>query len=393
MESARQIEERASEWLLRRDAGPWTEADEADLSAWLDVSTERRVAFLRLQAGWAQMNRLKALGAGIEKGTVPKAQEIRFFPGADAEPERVGALASSALDEAHAAGRAGRRFAIAAGVVLAAVLAGAGYLYLDRGITYSTPVGGISTIPLEDGSHVTLNTESRMRVNLRKQERFVELVQGEAYFDVAKDPERPFTVVAAGQRIVAVGTAFGVRISHAVGDGRQSQTSGGSGDGVQVTVTEGAVRVEPADDPMAAQASGAGDAKREQPTARERAAGGGPTVPSGDADRSVLLTAGTIARSAPDRTVIEQSSLSEAEDALSWRSGFLVFHDTPLPEAVTEFNRYNSRKIRVDGPAAAGILISGKFRANNYEVFTDLLQETYGIETTREGTAIVLTAR
>src|ERR1700761_2061986 len=80
------IEDQAAAFLQKRDVGPWTQADEAELSAWLEGSTARRVAYLRAEAAWESMGRLKALGAGLPHRQVPG-------------PEVVDAAASPRLSE------------------------------------------------------------------------------------------------------------------------------------------------------------------------------------------------------------------------------------------------------------------------------------------------------
>jgi len=77
METDRQrIEERAAAFLQKRDTGPWTPADEAELSAWIEASTAHRVAYLRTEAAWEAMGRLKALGAGLPARQVPAPEVI-----------------------------------------------------------------------------------------------------------------------------------------------------------------------------------------------------------------------------------------------------------------------------------------------------------------------------
>ncbi|MGJ7904659.1 FecR/PupR family sigma factor regulator, partial [Lysobacter sp. 1R34A] len=71
MESSRQIERSAAQWLVRRDRDDWSVEDQAGLDAWLAASTAHRVAFLRLEAAWAQSGRLKALGAGAVSDGAP----------------------------------------------------------------------------------------------------------------------------------------------------------------------------------------------------------------------------------------------------------------------------------------------------------------------------------
>ncbi len=334
MESSKQIEDRAAAWLARRDSARWSEADQRELADWLQADTAHRVAFLRLEAGWEKSARLKAFGAAAKSGGVPPAGEWR----ASAFFERRPGAAVRASGKAH-----GRRFAaIAAGVVV--VLATAIYFSSSQeGVRYSTPVGGVASIPLRDGSLVTLNTSSRIRVVLTDAERRIELENGEAFFDVAKDARRPFVVKAGNRNVVAVGTQFAVRRD---------------GADVQVVVTDGKVRVE--------QTGGHG--------------GGG------------LLTAGAVARIDGQAIHTQNKTLHEVEEALSWRSGYLAFDETSLANAVAEFNRYSPRKIRIDDPQLAALRINGKFRSTNADDFILLLRNGFNIRARARGEAIVLSA-
>ena len=335
MASSKQIEERALGWLARLDSGNWGEVDQGALSEWLSASTANRVAFLRLEAGWERSARLKALSTGTEAGAVPPAGHWRGSPFFER-----GLAASSARSLAKAFRP--RLAAIAASLVLAV---GAGVLLKPflSGDDYSTPVGGVASIPLSDGSRITLNTASKVHVALTKEERRIELEKGEAFFEVAKDAARPFVVEAGDQRVIAVGTQFSVRRN---------------GTDVQVVVTDGKVRVERKD---------------------------------GDADTK-LLAAGAVAHTANEAILIRNGSQHEAEEALSWRRGYLNFDETSLADAVAEFNRYTSRKIRIEDPKLAALKINGKFRSTNSDEFIHLLRSGFRIQARETGETIALTA-
>jgi transmembrane sensor len=224
-----------------------------------------------------------------------------------------------------------------------AVLAGlCGYrLRGDGNDGYSTPVGGLASLPLLDGSKITLNTNSRVHFALTATERRVELQEGEAFFDVAKDPSRPFVVQAGGKRVVAVGTKFSVRRD---------------GDAIEVVVTDGKVRVE-------------------------------------SATRPVFLTPGAIARADESMVSIEHKSVPEAEAHLSWRRGVLMFRDQSLADAVAEFNRYNARKIVITDPAVAALKVEGNFRATNVDAFVRLLESGFAVRASAVENQIVLEPR
>lgn len=329
----------AAKWIARRASEDWSAGEQAELDRWLEASSANLVAFLRLEAAWNEADRLKVLGAGMEPGVVPGLAHFRASPffkplqtgeaGATAHPELMTKRPAKALG-----------IAAAALVVVAAALFAWSTYMPDA---YSTTIGATAAVPLADGSKVTLNTDSRIRVEVTDAQRRVKLDQGEAFFDVAKDPSRPFTVQAGNKRITVLGTKFSVR--------REK-------DDVQVVVTEGTVRVaQDGDD------SGAPEAK---------------------------LTAGTVARAKDGNVVISKRTVTETEELLSWRVGYVVFHETPLGHAAAEFNRYNKRQIIVADPAVNEVTISGNFRATNVESFARLLEDGFPVDVERRADSIVL---
>jgi transmembrane sensor len=210
---------------------------------------------------------------------------------------------------------------------------------------YSTAVGAVTSVPLDDGSKITLNTASEIHIELTSSERRVSLEKGEAFFAVAKDPKRPFIVHAGNKRIIAVGTQFSVRRS---------------GQDVRVAVAEGKVRIE---------SYGPGGAANPQ---------------------SAPLAAGSVASTSDSGIVVAQQSLTALQDDLSWRQGYLTFHDISLAEAVAEFNRYNTHRITIDDPKVAAIRISGTFRAVNYEAFVRVLDDGFHIHARTSGDETIL---
>src|SRR5687767_5491094 len=75
VESVNEVEEQAAEWLIKRDSGRWTEADQQALDQWLEASTAHMVAFIRLESAWQRADQLKALGAGSPRGVVPSPDD------------------------------------------------------------------------------------------------------------------------------------------------------------------------------------------------------------------------------------------------------------------------------------------------------------------------------
>jgi transmembrane sensor len=229
---------------------------------------------------------------------------------------------------------------LAASVLLVA-LAATWALLPQRG-SYRTEVGGMQRVSLADGSRITLNTDSEVRVALDDRERHVRLDQGEAFFQVAKDASRPFIVGVDGTRVIAVGTAFSVRRN---------------GDEVLVVVTEGEVKIE--------------------------STNRGP----------VHVPAGNLARTRRDQITLQPQAAVELDAALSWRTGFLVFRETPLTVAAAEFNRYNARKIVVADAGVGSIRLSGKFRSTQHDAFIRLLEAGFPVRVQQAGDQVILTRR
>ena len=342
VESREHSEEAAALWVARRHGEAWSPADEAALAAWLDAAPGNRVAYLRLTLGWQKAGRLTAFGVGIPAGVVPTVEQMQASPYFDRE-RRNFAEPQPAVSAERPSMRAGRGWrAVAASLLLAAIL-GAAWYATSREPAYRTQVGGLESVPLPDGSKVILNTDSEMRLRVTETERHIDLQRGEAFFEVAHDPARPFIVRAGDQRVIAVGTKFSVRRD---------------ADGVRVIVTEGKVRID-----------------------RIAAHGATPVAE---------VAAGRVAKSAGEGVLIQEKSLAEVEQSLSWRSGYLVFRETSLADAVAEFNRYNERQLVIADPDIAGLQIEGNFRATSVDLFTRLLESGFPIVVEHRGDQIIL---
>jgi transmembrane sensor len=214
----------------------------------------------------------------------------------------------------------------------------------------STQVGERSFLVLADGSKVTLNTASAVRADYSGHDRRLTLLRGEAFFDVAKDPTRPFVVTAGPRQVIAVGTAFNVRL--------QDQQ-------VRVTLVEGKVRVI---------------------KSRPANSGAGAVDPTGPA---VTLVAGSAL--VTDANGAEHVERLDADRATSWRNGKLVFEGERLADVVAEMNRYSHETLEIADPTLKDRKVSGVFEPTEGHSFAKAL-EAYGIAraTQETGTRIVL---
>ena len=179
----------------------------------------------------------------------------------------------------------------------------------------TTDVGEQRLVTLQDGTHVFLNTATRIAVNFDAHARRVELKSGEALFDVAKKPTWPFIVKAGDRQIKALGTSFVVRRD-------ATQTS--------VTLVEGTVSVI---------TDGSGSAIRNSRWERTRRAAGLHAEA-----RTKLTFLGEQAATGSDAL----------DKAVAWRRGEIIFDDTSLSDAGGELNRYNKDMLVVEQPGTSG---------------------------------------
>lgn len=305
--SARFLDEVAADWVARLDAGALTAAQERELQEWLASDTRCLGAFARARALFASPH--IALPPQVR---TPVAREP---------------VARRAFLVAAAAGLAG-----------SALLLGTHEAAEKR--LYVSELGEIRQIPLEDGSRITLNTNSAVQVEYRKDSRMVALQRGEAYFEVAKNAERPFIVMGSSVQARAVGTAYSVRLGDETGQ-------------MQIRVASGRVAVEAPLPPLAA------------PLAAIR------NLLVSQSSNSAYLNANQEADVRIGKGGLDEGKIQVSicdlqpgvfERSLMWREGLLSFEGVTLAEAIAEFSRYSRQKIRIRG-ALAHERVSGLFAA------------------------------
>lgn len=202
---------------------------------------------------------------------------------------------------------------------------------------------------LHDGSIVELNKGAQISIRYTGEERRVDLLSGEAYFEVAKKPDRPFIVSARGIDVTAVGTAFNVRLEN---------------DSLEVLVTHGRVLMD-------------SSALIERHEVRKTKA---PTIskPELGAGQRSLVSFTTEVVS----PVIEEITEEEVEVELAWKHQVLEFVERPLSEIVEEFNRYNTRQITIRDRELLDTEITATFRSYNLDGFLRLLELTGPVKAT-----------
>jgi len=315
-QTSRAVDDAAAQWAARVDRGELTPQDERALEEWLSSDPRHLGAFAKARAISVHLERARALGAQFE-------------------PERfIGAETAVSM---------GRRAVLLGGIAAAAASIGGiavgwkvwqanpslpqaqlrstavGRAALSTARNFSTRLGETRVIPLEDGSVVTLNTASAVFITYTSSRRAVVLVAGEALFDVEKDRNRPFVVLAHDTEIRAVGTSFTV----------QSLPQ----QPVRVLVREGVVEV---DHPRLAGVPPV----RVAANSRIVAASGEPIIPKPVAPQEI------------DRELV-------------WRVGRLAFEGETLAEAAEKFARYSETRILIEDASLAGERITGLFVSND----------------------------
>lgn len=234
---------------------------------------------------------------------------------------------------------------LAAAITLLAIVGGAIWFtgQQPESRTFATAVGERSNLQLPDGSRVELTTNTTIRVANGAADRKVWLDKGEAFFQIVHDDHRPFVIHALDFKVVDLGTEFSVR--------REA-------DRIQVMVLKGSVQIDP---PQSAQ------------------------------DRKpIRLSAGETAVADNRSISISRKSGSQLADALSWRSGILVFRGAPLSEVAAEFNRYNTEKIVIDDPAVSRLTVSARLPATDVDAFARVARNFIGLKVEHNGDEIHL---
>jgi transmembrane sensor len=315
----RDIAAEAAVWIARLHGPDRSPQMERECREWQARSDAHRLAFERMTDVWQDVSRV-SLGDAYASAAQVKATE----PGG---------------------GRVGRwqlPLALACGLVGVAV---AVQFWRNLGV-YGTELGEQRVVMLEDGSRMSLNTHSRVRVDMDGRQRVVSVEQGEALFEVAKDAKRRFVVVAEGSEVVAHGTVFSVRLI----------ADRAAGPELDVTLLEGKVTVQAASAAGSALAPSTPYAM--QPGERLRLVKG--------ADASAGVT--------------QKIDRPRAEGVAAWRRNEVVFDDVALAEAVAEMSRYDRTPVVVVGlGSAADLRVSGVFRTGDTAAFARAVAALHGL--------------
>ena len=234
----------------------------------------------------------------------------------------------------HSVRNTGRALGLAAAAAVAALVAGMSFWFWPASWTdWSTAAGEQRTVVLEDGSRITLNTRTHIQVRLARRHRDVRLLDGEAYFEVAKDRSRPFIVQTSLGSARAVGTQFNVYLARSH---------------LAVTTAEGRVLV------------------------------------SGATGKGVFVDAGNQAQ--VDGPALSASVAAvNVTSALSWRAQRLEVDDMPLAHVLQEFSRYTALPVRAGSEAIGALHVSAVLRIGDMDALRAMLKGAFGLNVQQRG--------
>lgn len=325
--SLNEIDLEALRWLALMEHGRLSSQDQQRFQAWVAADIRHKGALIRARSASLRLERLAALAGGRSVLQPPPPRAL--LPPRNMTRRRM-------------------LVATAAAAGLAGVAAWLGHGWLEEtwgGTLYTSNVGELKKVTLQDGSILTMNTQTQLRVHYTGERRDISLIRGEAMFTVAHDATRPFEVRAGKWTALAVGTEFAVRrLNDATTD---------------ITVTQGVVQMVPPD--------------------------------RNDAAAGARLTANQKATlGADDTIVLSQVSATDMGVQLAWRTHLVVFSGVPLREALAEMNRYTRKHIAVNDPELAQRRIVGVFSTADSQTFITAMEATLGVDAVESGDSVLL---
>lgn len=346
--------EAAAEWMERLRDESASEADIAGWAQWYEADTRNQQAYERVREMWA-----------LTGGFAGEVVNGEFVDAAARPSGRAGALrrawdgiVATSLDFFEPFG--GRRQRVAMFGAAFATLAAIGFVWLLRdesGLSVVRADGIVATTAetvhaatLSDGSRVELAANSVVTVHYDEQHRNLSMENGEVFFSVAHNPQRPFIVAAGDVRIRAVGTAFNVR--HAA-------------DRVVVTVTEGTVKV-----------------YRSVDSDEDADAEAGHAV--------VVSVGGQVSWDANDKN--PTVGAVDPQSVLGWREGRLEYNNEPLGAVIADLNRYTRQPVFIRGEAGK-LRFSGTLLAHATDEWLRALPGEFPVEVLHQGGSILIQAR
>tara|TARA_B100000446_G_scaffold40601_2_gene36236 strand:- start:18048 stop:19043 length:996 start_codon:yes stop_codon:yes gene_type:complete len=307
-------EQQAHQWMVLLTSERARDADRSRFQRWLAIDSEHQQAWQETETIWQESQKLTSLGnTHAPKTGLPHNNRWSF------------ARFTSGL-------------ALAASVVLAVALWLPNQDETHQGVSYHSELAQSRDIHLPEGSVVTLGADSRIELHLTEQERRITLVHGEAFFDVAKDRQRPFVVTSGNTQVSVLGTRFNLNTFN---------------DRTKVNVQSGLVAVK-----------------------------------NLTSNQQVELAPG-------ERVVSHKAQLSpvsrvDAQKSGAWRNGLRVYFDTSLNDVVADFNRYSKRPLELSSDELGDLSLTAVFPTDDIDNMILSLSDVLPIIITEQQERILL---
>lgn len=304
-ENAQTLQRETIDWILRLESADCTAANRQAFQTWLTQSEDRQRIYQQLAETWSGLSRFQGQDFPVRR------EALSYRP-----PRKTT-----------------RRFIELA--VAASLLLGVGVATFSEqgwhGQTrhYATERGGRQTVSLADGSSIELSTDTELKIRVNRWQRSVELIKGEAFFQVVHDQQRPFEVKAGSGKIIDIGTQFDVRLDN---------------EHVAVAVLEGIVQVQ------------AGDSREIH------------------ANQAI---------SYDDRGELQTSAADDINAVTAWRRGQLVFENRRLDEVLAELQRFHDISLTLAEPALAKLKVTGTFHTDNLDATLNIIAMTLPVDIRR----------
>jgi len=343
LRTAETIDQEAAAWLVKLDAGRLSKKDRGVLRNWLSEDPVHAIALKALASIWSDMD--------VMLNDFDSVEDIRPFSIA----AWLGGLVSIRV-----AGSVLGSVAVVA-LVWGFVFSGAVFKAKPEAAFYTTGIGVQRLESFSDGSSVHLNTDSMIEIDFSGTIRIVRLLRGEALFDVAHDPDRPFVVYVGDRKIQAIGTEFVVRLTS---------------ENILLTVTDGRVEL----------------SKRSKSTNLV----GDSKVPQVDKQEVILVSKGEVIEVDDHRVdlpVPKVVKAAEIERRLSWVGGKLVFKNERLDRVIAEVGRYVPAQIVIEDQELRDVLISGRFQLGDTEALLEAIEVSLDIQAIQGDDHVIRLAR
>lgn len=324
LHTANTIDDEASIWLVRLDNGNLSDQSRRELKAWLSADKRHSIALKAMADIWDDMDEVL-----ISINEVNSSNNVSLWP-----------ILKPIF----------KPYVLAASISFFAV-----FIWLAMPVnvqkqSYTTLIGQQMDATFDDGSIIHLNTNSRIETEFSDEKRIIKLIKGEALFEVAHDPDRPFIVYAGDRLVQAIGTKFVVHLKS---------------ENIQVTVTDGKVKMS-----KVALNTKLVDIKELNNTTIEK--------------DDVYITKGekVIVGSdqAPKLTYINPENIKRE---LAWLDGKLIFDNEELFDVIEEINRYIDIEIVLKEPYLHKIPISGRFDLKDSEALIEAIKLSFNMDSQR----------